>query len=124
MTRLLPRRSEVNVDDRAPRVIELDDEAAHTVLSVLSTRTARTLFAELYCEPTTLSTLAERAETSIQNATYHLRRLEDSGLVEVVDAWYSARGREMDVYAPANEPLVLVASTDDDTDTPHRTAGW
>lgn len=109
MTQLLPLRSEVEVADRVPRVVAIDDEAADTVLSVLSTQTARTLLVELYREPTTLSALAEQADTSLQNATYHLHRLEDSGLVEVVDTWYSERGTEMDVYAPTSRPLVVVA---------------
>lgn len=51
--------------------------------------------------------MADRVGTSLQNAAYHLDRLLDAGLVTVIETWYSAKGKEMDVYAPATEPLVL-----------------
>lgn len=122
MTQLLPQRSEVEVDDRSSRMIGVDEAAADAVFSILSTGTARAMLVELYREPTTLSTLADRTDISVQNATYHLDRLQESGLVEVVDTWYSARGREMDVYAPTSDPLLLVAGdVDDDVDTRGRT---
>ncbi|NIU66678.1 MAG: ArsR family transcriptional regulator, partial [Actinobacteria bacterium] len=50
-----------------------------------------------------------------QNAQYHLGRLEDAGAVEVVDTVYSEKGREMKVYAPADEPLVVVAGGESET---------
>lgn len=114
MAQLLPRRSPVDFDDRDPHMVVIDDASADKVFSALSSRTARALLIELYREPTTLSEVAERADTSMQNATYHLRRLEEVGLIEVVDTWYSARGREMDVYAPASNPLLFVVGEVDD----------
>lgn len=109
MAQLLPKRSQVDVDDREPQLVGIDDASADELFSALSSQTARALLIELYREATTLSEVAERADTSVQNATYHLRRLEDVGLIEVVDTWYSSRGREMDVYAPTSDPLVFVA---------------
>lgn len=119
MTQLLPQRSEVDVGDRPARVVSIDESAADAVFSILSTQTARAMLVELYREPTTLSALADRTDISVQNATYHLDRLQNSGLVEVVDTWYSARGREMDVYAPTSDPLLLVAG-DVDSDAATR----
>lgn len=113
MTQLLPLRSEVNTENRPLRVMKVDGKAADPVFSVLSTQTARTLLVELYREPTTLSGLAERTDISIQNATYHLQRLKENGLVEVVDTWYSSRGKEMDVFAPTYDPLMLVVGNAD-----------
>lgn len=122
MTQLLPHRSEVDVGDRSSRIVRLDEAPADAVFSILSTRTARAMLVELYREPTTLSALADRTDISVQNATYHLDRLQESGLVEAVDTWYSSRGREMDVYAPTSDPLLLVAGdVDDDADTRGRT---
>lgn len=117
MTGLLPLRSEVDVGDRPPRMVGIDEETADAMFSVLSTQTARALLVELYRQPATLSEVADRTDISLQNATYHMNRLMDSGLVEVVDTWYSERGKAMDVYAPTSEPLVLVAGTvDSDAD--------
>ena len=38
----------------------------------------------------------------------------DHNVVTVVDSWYSEKGRDMDVYAPAGDPLVLVAGCPDE----------
>lgn len=108
MEGILPKQSDIDPSGGSPRVIGIDEEPAEAVLSILATGTARSLLGELYHQPTTLSALADRTDNSVQNATYHVNRLADVGLVEVIDTWYSERGREMDVYAPTNDPLVLV----------------
>jgi DNA-binding transcriptional ArsR family regulator len=109
MSQLLPRKRPVDRPDDGPRVVGLDDRESGDVFSVLSSEVARSILTELYRDPTTQSDLADRVDTSIQNVRYHLDRLADAGLVEVVDQWYSEKGTEMDVYAPNGGPLVLVA---------------
>lgn len=52
----------------------------------------------------------DNVETSIQNTKYHLDKLKDADLIEVVDTWYSDSGSEMNVYAPTNGSLVLFAT--------------
>ncbi|ESS04493.1 MAG: helix-turn-helix domain protein, partial [uncultured archaeon A07HR67] len=102
-------------EDAGPRVVGVDSEDADEVLSALSAGTARTLLAEVHEEPGPPSDLAERADTSLQNAQYHLQKLEAAEAIEVVDTAYSAKGREMDVYAAADKPLVVFAG--DQTDS-------
>jgi DNA-binding transcriptional ArsR family regulator len=110
MSRLLPLRSSVDLsDNREPRLVELDDETAEDVFDALSSQTARTMLAALYKEPHTASDLADLADTSVQNAQYHLKKFTAADLVEVVDTWYSDRGAEMKVYAPVDESLVVFA---------------
>lgn len=93
--------------DRSADVLSLAD--AGEVVEALATENARAILACLHERPDNTSSLAESIGTSIQNAQYHLDHLADVGLVEVVDTWYSARGNEMDVYAPTSEPLLIVA---------------
>nr|WP_276275827.1 helix-turn-helix domain-containing protein [Halomicroarcula sp. SYNS111] len=59
--------------------------------------------------------MADRVDTSLQNAQYHLKKLKKAGAVEIVDTAYSEKGREMDVYAPANQPLVICAGDEQET---------
>ena len=101
--------------DRDPRVIGVDSDDADDLLSALSSGTARTLLAELHEEPSTPAKLAERAGTSVQNAQYHLRKLADADLIEVVDTVYSEKGREMKVYGPTDRPLVVFAGPEEET---------
>lgn len=109
---LLPRSPDV-VSDAGPRVVGVDSEAADTLMSALSSETARRILVELHEEPAPPAELADRAETTLQNAQYHLSNLEDAGAIDVVGTAYSEKGREMDVYAPADEPLVIFAGREE-----------
>ncbi len=113
---LLPSKPEASPpDDADPRVIGVDSEDADDVLAALSSETARELLTELHDDPASPSELADRVDTSLQNAQYHLEKLESAGAIAVVDTAYSAKGREMDVYAPADQPLVIFAGDDSDS---------
>ena len=109
MARLFPLRSEAPPSDGTPRIVDLDDEDADAVFGALSSTTARRIYATLDEEPGTPSDVAESIDSSIQNVRYHLEKLEDAGLVDVVDTWYSSRGNEMSVYATANGPLIVTS---------------
>jgi len=107
MSSLLPLRSEPTTGSQDPRVVDLEGEDAEQVFSALSSSTARRIVAELHEQPQTQSDVAERLDTTVQNVRYHLDKLEDAGLVEVVDTWYSSRGNEMKVYAPVDGALIV-----------------
>jgi DNA-binding transcriptional ArsR family regulator len=116
MADLLPSRSDAPAAEEAdPRVIGLDSEDADDLLSALSSDTAREVLATLHEEPDTPANVAERVDTSLQNAQYHLGNLEDAGLIEVVDTVYSEKGREMNRYAPADRPLVVFAGREEES---------
>lgn len=114
MSALLPHKPPVERDTES-QVVSLSDADSDAVFGVLSSEAARSVLRELYSGPATQSELADRVDTSIQNVSYHLGNLADAGLVDVVDQWYSKKGREMDVYAPSGSPLVLVVGGDEDT---------
>jgi DNA-binding transcriptional ArsR family regulator len=112
MSSIFPIRDSVSLGDREPRLVDLDEETADEVFEALSSGTTRTIFLELHNSPQTASDLADVTETSVQNAQYHLQKLQEADLVDVVDTWYSERGSEMKVYAPSDESLVLFAGRD------------
>jgi len=114
MADLLPSSPDVEQADE-PRVIGIDDEDADDLIAALSSDTARSILASLHEDPATPSTVADRADTTLQNAQYHLKRLDDAGVIEVADTVYSEKGREMKVYAPADRALVVVAGRDSET---------
>lgn len=116
MGSLFPFQSDVDVDTDGSRLLGIEEEAADEVFDALSSQTARTILAAVYEEPRPASDLADAADTSLQNARYHLDGLRDAGLVDVADTWYSERGTEMKVYAPANDSVVVMAG-DEETRT-------
>lgn len=104
---LLPSKPPVERGDVAPAVMNLDEDIDQ-VFDVLRSNTARSILACLYDEPGVVSGLADRVDTSPQNVHYHLANLREADLVKVVGTWYSEKGTEMKVYAPTNDPLMLV----------------
>mgnify|MGYP000400992427 FL=1 len=108
---LLPSREPVETDADAESV-SLEDAGA--VIDALASRTARSILATLYEEPRPASEIASAVDTSTQNVNYHLRKLREADLVEVVDTWYSSKGAEMDVYAPSADPLCVFVGDPDD----------
>jgi len=98
------------------RVLWLDDEDADRLISSLSSDTARAVLTALHEEPLTASELSDRVDTSLQNVRHHLGKLQDAGLVRVADTRYSVKGREMNVYAPVDDALVVAIGREDDKD--------
>jgi DNA-binding transcriptional ArsR family regulator len=117
MSGLLPSRSEADDPEGEPRVVGVDSDDADRLLSALSSGTARDLPAPLHDRPATPSELAEDVDTSLQNAQYHLGNLEEADLIEECDTRYSAKGREMSVYAPSDAPVVLFAGDEEESET-------
>lgn len=109
---LLPSTDDVDTEQHGdPRVVGVDDEQIDDVLDAISSDTARTLLSEIYSDAGTPSELSERTDLSIQNISYHLDNLEDSGLIRIAGTRYSEKGREMNVYAPGEEPVVVFVGT-------------
>nr|WP_318655329.1 helix-turn-helix domain-containing protein [Halobacterium salinarum]WJK64820.2 helix-turn-helix domain-containing protein [Halobacterium salinarum] len=112
---LLPssRSESDSSQDGALRILDVDDDEADAVFDALSSKTTRTMLSELHRTPRTPAELAETTDTTVQNAMYHLEKLEDVGLARVTETEYSSRGKEMRVYAPSEHPAVVFIGTDD-----------
>jgi DNA-binding transcriptional ArsR family regulator len=115
MSELLPSDSEARAEQSGElRTLWLDSEEAGDLLSSIACDTARNVLTALHEEPVTASEVADRVDTSLQNARHHLENLQDAGLVRVADTRYSSKGREMNVYAPAEDPMVVFVGRQDD----------
>ncbi|WP_363466614.1 ArsR/SmtB family transcription factor [Halogeometricum borinquense] len=117
MSLLSSLRSEPESSQEGPlRILDVDDDEADAVFDALSSKTTRTILAELHRSPSTPTELADQTDTSIQNAMYHLEKLEETELARVVDTQYSSRGKEMQIYAPSENAAVVFIGTDDRKD--------
>ncbi|WP_331236388.1 ArsR/SmtB family transcription factor [Natronorarus salvus] len=107
MAGLLPTDSDAEPSGE-PRVIGMDSADAGAVLDALSSETTRRVYVALQEEPAPVSVVADRTDLSLQNARYHVGKLREAGLIEVVDTIYSEKGREMEMFAPADAPMIVV----------------
>lgn len=116
MSRLFPTNSDVTVDRSGEaELLCIDDDQTPEILATLSSDTSQNIFQQVHQEPKTATDLAQELNTSVQGVTYHLAKLQDTGLIEVLDTCYSEKGREMDVYGPSERPYIvfLGMSTDE-----------
>ncbi|MFD1684635.1 ArsR/SmtB family transcription factor [Halobellus litoreus] len=119
MSGVLPSETErgATEDDGGDfRVLPLDDDEAARLINCLAADTARSTLAALQNDSATASELADAVGTSLQNVRHHLDNLREAGLVRVVDTRYSVKGREMKVYAPARDSLVVCVGESADVD--------
>lgn len=118
MSGLLPSETEPETvppeEDGDLRVLWLDDEEAEALIGSLSSETARSVLTALHEGPKTASELSDSVDTSLQNVRHHLGNLQEAGLVEVRDTRYSVKGREMNVYGPVQDSLVVAIGREDD----------
>jgi DNA-binding transcriptional ArsR family regulator len=118
MARLLPTQTDASVERSGdPAVLTLDDAATREAIEALSSETAYEIFRLLNETPATPARIADHLDQSIQNSHYHLRNLEEAGLIEVTDTCYSEKGREMDVFVVADDPTLILLGTEDDRPT-------
>ncbi len=115
MAGLLPTDSDAEPSGE-PRVIGIDSADADAVLDALSSETTRRVYVALQEEPGPVSGVADRTDLSVQNARYHVGKLREAGLIEVVDTVYSEKGREMEVFAPADAPTIVVLGDERERD--------
>lgn len=111
---LLPLCGELRPAPAEPRILRLDDDAADEVFATLTASTTRTVLSIIYEYPSMPTDIREEIGTSLQNVHYHLRKLENTGLIEPAGIGYSEKGTEMTVYAPATEAVVLFAGHEAD----------
>lgn len=105
---LVPSTDDVSAKQEGEiQVLGVDEDETADVFEALSSETARHILTAIYDEPAPPSELADRLDLSLQNVSYHLDNLEDAGVVQVADTRYSEKGKEMSVYAPADDPVVV-----------------
>lgn len=107
MSTTFPLRPSVEHTPRSESALVLGDDETTAALNALSAEKAQAILSSLAEQPATTSELADRVDTSLQNAHYHLTNLREADLVADVGTWYSSKGKEMTVYAPASKRLEL-----------------
>ncbi|MFB6090756.1 MAG: ArsR/SmtB family transcription factor [Halobellus sp.] len=118
MSGLLPSETDgrAGESDGEVRVLPLEDDEAARLINCLSSDTARATLSALQDRSATASELADAVGTSLQNVRHHLENLQEAGLVRIVGTRYSVKGREMKVYAPARDSVVVCVGDPDDAD--------
>lgn len=114
MASAFPHQPQVDHVPREQTNVVVDRDEPTDVLQVLSSETAQEILGTLRDEPATASDVAESVDRTVQNVSYHLKRLREADLITPIQTWYSEKGREMTVYALATERVVVQFSGTED----------
>ena len=96
-------------DPDEPTITDIEDEDASELFDALGSETSRAVLGACYEDGRTRSELADELETSIQNVSYHVDKLESAGLLEPAETRYGANGSEVLVYEPSKQAVVIAA---------------
>ncbi|MDO5845459.1 MAG: helix-turn-helix domain-containing protein [Methanocorpusculum sp.] len=88
-------------------VIEQGSVEAQKIAKAMSSPTAADLFNTLSLSPMSATALSERTGFPLTTVKYHLENLLAAGLIEVTNTRWSAKGREMKIYAACDKVVVL-----------------
>lgn len=100
---LIPAKFDCDTDCHSDTVSLQNEE----VIGAISSETARCVLTVLQESAQPVSKIADELDTSIQAVSYHIDRLESAGLVTIVATTYSKKGKQMDIYAPATNELII-----------------
>lgn len=89
-------------------VVEQGSLEAQKIAKAMSSPTSADLFNALSDAPMSATALAERSGLPLTTVKYHLENMLSAGLIEVTDTRWSAKGREMKIYA-VKDQIVLIA---------------
>lgn len=93
--------------DFDPRIVTLQEDSGDEIVSVLSSETTRNVYMSIEERPSTPKAIADELDMSIQNVHYHLEKIQDAGLIETSGFEYSEKGREMQIYEPTEDELII-----------------
>ncbi|MDV0442352.1 hypothetical protein McpAg1_15890 [Methanocorpusculaceae archaeon Ag1] len=97
----------ITVTDENVVVVEQGSSEAQKIAKAMSSPTSADLFNALSDCPLSATALAERSGLPLTTVKYHLENMLAAGLIEVTDTRWSAKGREMKIYAVKDQVVIL-----------------
>ena len=97
----------ITVTDDNVVVVEQGSFEAQKIAKAMSSPTSADLFNALSDYPMSATALAERCDLPLTTVKYHLENMMSAGLIEVTDTRWSAKGREMKIYAVKDQVVVI-----------------
>lgn len=110
--RLFPYRPSVEYTPSRRKVVVINENEQTDSLDAVTSETAQEILSVLSESPNTVSNVADAIESSVQNVTYHLNRLDEVGIITPVQTWYSEKGKPMTVYGLTSDELVVRFSSE------------
>lgn len=85
-----------------------EDEKIELLGKLLSTDTARVILTNLFLDSITAEQLAEKTGISLQLVIFHLKRLQELGIVKIIKVEKNSKGHDMKYYAASKFAIVVL----------------
>ena len=96
--------------DYVLHVISTDDEKAKIVAMELANDNGRRIIDAFFIEPQSASDLANKLELPMPTVMFHIERLMEIGIIEVVDTKLSRKFKDIKYYGPKKTAILIVPS--------------
>lgn len=107
----------IPMSSHGKRRLPLRTDDGEEAIAALASETARDIYSSLLMESNPPVTIADHLELSVQSVHYHLRNLEEAGLVRDAGVEYSEKGVEMTVYEAIPIEIVVTTNRPDEAST-------
>ncbi len=104
----------VTLDD-ALHIITTDDEKAKIVAMELANDNGRRIIDSLFIEHQSASDLANKLNIPMPTVMFHIERLMEIGLIDVVDTKLSRKFKDIKYYGPKKTAILIVPSQREET---------
>lgn len=91
-------------------IYDTDDERLKALGEVLVTDVSRTILKSLFDQTLTANEIATKTGFSLQLVRYHIRKMQDVGLVEIAKIGKNTKAHDMKYYSATKFAIVIVPS--------------
>lgn len=96
-------------------VISTDDEKAKMVAMELANDNGRSIIDAFFITPQSAGDLAKKLDLPMPTVMFHIERLMEIGIIEVVDTKLSRKFKDIKYYGPKKTAILIVPSQKEET---------
>lgn len=99
----------VGINDKI-EILSTDDQRIKAVGELLSSDSSRTILKLLFNDQMTANQIAQKTETSLPLVMYHLKKMQDAGIVKISSTGKNTKARDMKYYTVDKFAIVILPS--------------
>lgn len=99
----------IGINDKI-EILSTDDQRIKAIGELLSSDSSRTILQLLFNEHMTANQIAQKTETSLPLVMYHLKKMQDTGVVSVSSTGKNTKSHDMKYYTVDKFAIVILPS--------------
>ncbi|MBI5146808.1 MAG: winged helix-turn-helix transcriptional regulator [Thaumarchaeota archaeon] len=97
----------IGINDKI-EILSTDDQRIKTVGELLSSDSSRTILKLLFNDHMTANQIAQKTETSLPLVMYHLKKMQDAGIVTISSTGKNTKSHDMKYYTVDKFAIVIL----------------